>query len=132
MPEAVASSLSYRHCSSRNLMWYRVLVLEIPHCGNKLCLAFTCDSMRMVSVAKGTQAPRLWWKQTLILLMIYILQYLKDPKLWNYGTFLIMENAGLISSTVVTTLSKGRARSLPAADTVVPTSGIGNTCPKQR
>ena len=33
--------------------------------------------------------------------MLAILHYLKDPKLCNYGVFLIVGNAGFISSTVV-------------------------------
>ena len=33
--------------------------------------------------------------------MLEILRYFKDPKLWElYGIFLIMGNAGFISSTV--------------------------------
>ena len=32
--------------------------------------------------------------------MIEILHYLKDPKLWNYGIFLLLGTAGVISPTV--------------------------------
>ena len=31
------------------------------------------------------------------------MHYLKDPKLWNYGIFLIMGHAGFCPSTVVLT-----------------------------
>ena len=42
--------------------------------------------------------------------MIYILHYLQDPKLWKlYGTFLVLGNAGFISSTVIIVLPKPRA-----------------------
>ena len=37
--------------------------------------------------------------------MIEILHYLKDPEIWDYGVFLIMDTAGFISSTVVPFLS---------------------------
>ena len=36
-----------------------------------------------------------------------ILHYLKDPKLWNYGIFLIMGNAGFCPSTVWAQGSEG-------------------------
>ena len=32
--------------------------------------------------------------------MIEIVHYLNGPRLWDYGIFLIMGNAGFISSTV--------------------------------
>ena len=38
---------------------------------------------------------------THVLLMIYILHYLEDPNYGSYGKFLLMGNAGFISSTVV-------------------------------
>ena len=39
-------------------------------------------------------------------LMIYILHYLNDPNYGNNGIFLIMGNAGFISSTVVLDLCR--------------------------
>ena len=39
--------------------------------------------------------------KNILLLMIYILHYLKDPKLSELLYFLILGNAGFVSSTVV-------------------------------
>ena len=64
---------------------------------------------------------RLLWR----LLMIEILHYLKDPKLWEFmGIFLIMGDAGFMSSTVVFGPVLRVRRLWPQAFTILTASAI--------
>ena len=61
---------------------------------------FTSEGGVSISFTQGPHPSMRIPEFCLLLLMIQILHYLKDPKLWELWIFLIMGNAGFISSAV--------------------------------